>query len=349
MNGNTSPLRSNVSNAEILVAVNNLYNAVNNLSKKIDDLYKKVDDISFFLDPMSREEFASLPVLGSVKASESMLAMNNSSTYTWVNYNGHLVIAGAAHCALYYGTYHDDKLFVQLPESVTKLGVTGVRLLCPYDMEYSNIEPTKSLPTKYDIIVIEVAEVPDFRQQRVPQFEKSTPNKNQLVNRSRLIGRSLVHVVCSMDGIVSVDTDEHSIGSMRFFLGRGEPGDSGTLMFMEKDGSFFARGIFVGVEATNPQYERRGRAATLPDYSALEHFPVLSPENVTSSLDLVDYLQHAMMPFPKGAVTVQSKGKNAVDLVYGTYVVAHGVIVQSKQRIAYVGKKDCVKLMRGKI
>eukprot|EP00529_Nitzschia_sp_RCC80_P032658 CAMPEP_0113441518 /NCGR_PEP_ID=MMETSP0014_2-20120614/1123_1 /TAXON_ID=2857 /ORGANISM="Nitzschia sp." /LENGTH=233 /DNA_ID=CAMNT_0000332363 /DNA_START=75 /DNA_END=776 /DNA_ORIENTATION=+ /assembly_acc=CAM_ASM_000159 len=225
---------------------------------------------------MSDPGFANLPVLGS---DSSTLGTTISSTYTWVKFVGRTGLIGAAHCALSYGTYHDDKLLICLPESVTQLGVKGVYLVRPYDPEFSNNEPTEKLPTKYDLIFIDVDEASKpSSETKLPEFEKSTPSKKILQHHSPLVGRSSVSVVSSKDGVVEINTSERSVGSMSFFLDGGEPGDSRTLLCLKKGNDWVPRGIFVGIKPTPPGYGKRGLAATLPDSRELHRFPILDLE-----------------------------------------------------------------------
>ena len=150
--------------------------------------------------------------------------------------------------------------------------------------------------------------------------------------------------------MVDIETNGNSLGFMRFFLDRGEPGDSGTLLCLKKNEGWVPRAIFTGIEPPRPGFGRRGLAATLPDREQFHSFPILdlgaAEHSQLTSLKLVDWDSQNEQA-RHGTVTIDKKDRNAVDCVYEGIVVAHGVIVKSNlnKTIGYVGQKDYFKMM----
>jgi hypothetical protein len=133
---------------------------------------------------------------------------------------------------------------------------------------------------------------------------------------------------------------------VRFFLDRGEPGDSGTLLFVknENTGTLSPLAVFRGLSPSlGPNYHKRGEGTILPTPDALTFLPVIDAQHlqnlVTTGVDLGDGLGKKMhfgvTPNPNGIVTVQA----------GTDSLS-GVFVKAQNPIDYAGYAD-ISVMRG--
>jgi len=105
-------------------------------------------DLQLVVSPFSSDDIFNIPVVG---ADNHALFDLKAATYTWFNYFATKnTIVGAAHCALPVFTFSssEPRVFIELPESILKLGVRGVHLYNPYDGAFTN-----PLPTAKDLVL----------------------------------------------------------------------------------------------------------------------------------------------------------------------------------------------------
>jgi hypothetical protein len=211
-------------------AVVNSLMAVKSMETRLD---ARIQDLQSTLTPFADDKIFNVPVLGA--ENHQLLDPIKRATYTWLNYiaNENTVV-GAAHCAL--GNYtlrvegaSSHAIFIELPEAVLNLGVDGIYLSDPYTTSFIN-----PLPIEKDLVVVKVQSSPPSNK-TIPTSTKLSPEKTKESRRSRVVGRGLGGAVSSFDGSVILETNTHSGGCVRFFLDRGEPGDSGALLFVKDD------------------------------------------------------------------------------------------------------------------
>jgi hypothetical protein len=309
-------------------------------------LEARIQDLQSTLTPFADDKIFNVPVVGA--ENHQLLDPMKRATYTWLNFiaNENTVV-GAAHCALgcytfpvQFASCFSHAIFIELPEAVLNLGVDGIYLSEPYTSSFIN-----PLPIEKDLVVVKVQSSPPSNK-TIPTSIKLSPAKTKESRRSRVVGRGLGGAVSSFDGSVILETNTHSGGSVRFFLDRGEPGDSGTLLFVknENTGTLSPLAVFRGLSPSlGPNYHKRGEGTILPTPDALTFLPVIDAQHlqnlVTTGVDLGDGLGKKMhfgvTPNPNGIVTVQA----------GTDSLS-GVFVKAQNPIDYAGYAD-ISVMRG--
>ena len=332
---------------------------LNNVQTDISAVKANVSELQVATSPFSSDEIYNIPVVG---AEDHELMSVKPSTYTWFKYPGVggssslPVIVGAAHCALSVYTHspHKQRTFVELPESILKLGVKGVYLYGAYDGKFTNrLNP---LPTEKDLIVVEVSSPPPAGK-RLNEHCRITTQKKKFFRNSRVIGRGLSSAVSSSDGIVSIATDGQSGGIVKFLLHHGEPGDSGTLLHVKNNlETYSAIAVFNGVERSSngvsysSMHNRRGLATLLPPLGALDFLPIdAAPKDLFQHGANVTFFNPTDGRFEAIHCTVQAHPANypgAVKLIDPANREKVGVYVQAQHPIEYVGMADVFK-MRG--
>jgi hypothetical protein len=309
----------------------------------------RIQDLQSTLTPFADDKIFNVPVVGA--ENHQLLDPMKRATYTWLNFiaNENTVV-GAAHCALgcytfpvQFASCFSHAIFIELPEAVLNLGVDGIYLSEPYTSSFIN-----PLPIEKDLVVVKVQSSPPSNK-TIPTSIKLSPAKTKESRRSRVVGRGLGGAVSSFDGSVILETNTHSGGSVRFFLDRGEPGDSGALLFVKDDntGTLSPLAVFRGLSPSlGPNYHKRGEGTILPTPDALTFLPVIDAQHlqnlVTTGVDLGDGLvgqgHFRVTPNPNGMPLV-------VSLLDG-FSSFSGVFVKADMPINYAGYAD-VSAMRG--
>ena len=334
-----------------------LSSQVGALSSKVEtshsELRASISDLQLVLSPLSSDDIFNIPVVG---ADEHGFLDLKAATYTWFNYfPSKNTIVGAAHCALsvYTDSPNEPRVFVELPESILKLGVCGVHLYNPYDGNFTN-----PLPTEKDVVVVEVSSPPPAGKKLHDYCcHIMSSQKEKSSRHSRVVGRGLGGAVTSSDGLVRISSDGQSGGILKFLLHLGEPGDSGTLLLVKvAAGTYYAIAVFNGVEngsngiVNSSMHHRRGIATLLPAPSALTFLPVIfAPNDFFQSGASVTFFNSESKSYQAIDCTVHPHPANypgAVVLRAPNGGERIGVYVKAQQPIHYVGMADIFK-MRG--
>jgi hypothetical protein len=309
---------------------------------RLESMETRIQDLQSTLTPFADDKIFNIPVVGA--ENHQLLDPMKRATYTWLNYIANQnTVVGAAHCAL--GCYtllvegaRSHAIFIELPEAVLNLGVDGIYLSEPYTTSFIN-----PLPIEKDLVVVKVQSSPPSNK-TIPTSTKFSPEKTKESRRSRVVGRGLGGAVSSFDGSVILETNTHSGGCVRFFLDRGEPGDSGALLFVKDDtGTLSPLAVFRGFSPSlGTNYHKRGEGTILPTPDALTFLPVIDAlhlqDLVTTGVDLCDglgqQLHFRVTPNPN-TVTVQADS-----------ISLSGVFVKAERPINYAGYAD-ISVMRG--
>jgi hypothetical protein len=288
-------------------------------------------------------------------ASHCLLTDNKTATWTWFKYGTRVTIIGAAHCALPYQTisvtYKEGAepidgfpTFVQLPESVLNLGVKAIEFLQPY--EFKN-----PLPVRQDFVFIHVEDPPP-QGLTIPAYEKIALQGE--VYDHRVVGRTIGSYVSSLDGLLVIDPDA---GGFKFLLGRGEPGDSGSLLFCIANPSsqrYVPIGVFRGILPRNSLHTQvRGEGTLIPPLGTLLtqlpvcHFVDVPQDGVAQCKIRQVHLVGANNSYLRAGVRAKGRlqGVELFNETDGT-AMSTGVFVNSQQPICYIGQKD-MALMSG--
>jgi hypothetical protein len=316
-----------------LQALHNIFNELRDIKS---ELKCKLDEIYFTLNPLSRPEIEHTNL---AEDSEDAFSKEKNGVYTWFKYSDTKppVLIGCCHCALRYRAFLNDYSsgqyiqFVCLPECILNMGVISVSLL--------NVAGcTNPLPSELDICVIEVKNVP--RMSCGPKFE-SAPSGNGMGKCSIVVGKSIGSFVSSHGGAVSVQANNDGIGIVRFFLDVGEPGDSGTLLYVaiQMYQKLVPVAIFSGLASVPGLGHKHGRAAIIP------------PEHMLQKLNVVDASR--LISCPCQVIVSGRFGELSCDLnvdIPSTNNIVRlydsqrrcicGVFVNTQQPINYVGDLD---------
>jgi hypothetical protein len=322
------------------------------LIARLDDMQSSIRDLQSTLNPFADDEIFNVPVVGAER--HELIDPMKRATYTWINYlNNENTVVGAAHCALSCHTVpalgassSSHAVFIELPESVLKLGVVGIYLIEPYSRSFTN-----PLPVEKDLVVVKVKSSPPTNT-NIPTFTTLSPQKRKNSRTSRVVGRGLGSAVSSFDGSVCLETNQHSGGSMRFLIGRGEPGDSGALLFVKDgNGNFSPLAVFRGFEPSlGPNYHKRGQGTILPKLNALTFLPVIDAQHLQHLVStgvvlgdgLVGPVHFQVAPNP---IQVAPNPNGIVSLQHGSSSFS-GVFVKATAPINYAGFAD-ISVMRG--
>jgi hypothetical protein len=286
-------------------------------------------------------------------ASHRLLTDNKTATWTWFKYGTRNTIIGAAHCALPYQTisitYKEGAkpmdgfpTFVSLPESVLNLGVKAIEFLQPYEF-------TNPLPVRQDVVFIHVEHLPP-QGLTIPVYQEIVFQGE--VYDHRVVGRALGSYVSSLDGLLVIDPDA---GGFKFLLGRGEPGDSGCLLFCIADPGPQVPvpiGVFRGILPRNSLHTQlRGEGTLIPPLGTpltqlpVCHFVDVPQDGVAQCKICQVHLVGANNSYLRA--DVRAKGRlQGVELYDETGGTRTGVFVNSQQPIFYIGEKD-MALMSG--
>jgi hypothetical protein len=132
-----------------------------------------------------------------------------------------------------------------------------------------------------------------------------------------------------------------------FNLRRGQPGDSGTLMFSFSpvDGKLVI-GIFCGLNEHlhNKNHERRGEGALLPRFEQMNWFPVFQPPPAPPTV-LRACIGHRVWNDTDNAFTEVDQWvivtfENQIAQVFNRC----GVFVTTRRQSDYVGERDYARL-----
>jgi hypothetical protein len=226
---------------------------------------------------------------------------------------------------------------------VLNLGVKAIEFLQPY--EFNN-----PLPVRQDFVFIHVEDPPP-QGLAIPAYEKIALQGE--VYDHRVFGRTIGSYVSSLDGLLVIDPDA---GGFKFLLGRGEPGDSGSLLYCSRNpGSqdYAPIGVFRGILPRNSLHTQvRGEGTLIP--------PLGTPLTQLRVCHFVDMPQDGVAQCKVGHVhlvgennsyiraDVRAKGRRqGVELVGEAGGTRTGIFVNSQQPIFYIGEKD-MALMSGK-
>jgi hypothetical protein len=310
----------------------------------------KLNRLTFAANPLNEVSFRNVPVIDA--ASHPLLTDNKAATWTWMTYGKKDIIIGSAHCALPYQTisvtYEKGAkqidgfpTFVALPESVLNLGVKAIEFLQPYEF-------TNPLPVKQDFVFIHVEHLPP---QGLPVYQGNVfPGE---LHDHRVFGRALGSYVSSLDGLLVIDPDA---GGFKFLLGRGEPGDSGTLLFCFTDPSSWNSepfGVFRGILPRNSLHtQARGEGTLIPPIGTpLTQLPVCHLEDIPQDGVARCKISQVHLVGANDSyfrANVRAKGRlHGVELFGDSERTQTGVFVHSPQPILYNGEKD-MALMSGK-
>lgn len=180
-------------------------------------------------------------------------------------------------------------------------------------------------------------------------IDRSADLTGPVASLSCVMGRSLGGAVTALDGQVEakIESDD-PMGSRAIFfhLNRGEPGDSGTLLYSVDDcDSPKVLGVFRGFQQSDSnnskQHSRRAVAATIPPHDKLTWLPVCS-ESITQATIFFWRKNVAMVTnqasyqcnFATGIVEPIPGGVqlHVNDLVFAVGVLV-GIFVYSEQKV----------------
>jgi hypothetical protein len=275
------------------------------------------------------------------------------AAFTWIGYPHAKtpMIVGSAHCAiplhvlsLQHNNYSDPNfVFVELPQPILKRNVLHIFLLDPYATPYTPgfVNP---LPVKNDLIAIDVQHKLDSRV-KVPSYDSSVVPAGvyQTYKECHVVGQSQNSYVNSKGGLLTLDTNADGTGTMSFVLDVGQPGQSGTSLFVQNTAGtrtgFKAVAIFHGVLPKTNQYATpQGVAAILPPFERLTSLRV---SDVFQGVDSPSLTLHLA---DNGICTVTSAasthGFASVKLMDANSSIKYGVFVRTTKNIPYAGYKD---------
>jgi hypothetical protein len=321
-------------------------------NRQHQEIMHKLNPLTFATNPLNEVSFRDVPVIDA--ASHRLLTNDKTATWTWIKYGTRDTIIGSAHCALPYQTisvtYKEGAepidgfpTFVSLPESVLNLGVKAIEFLQPYEF-------TNPLPVRQDFVFIHVEHLPP-QDLTIPVYQGNV-FQGELYDH-RVVGRALGSNVSSLDGLLVIDPDADGF---KFLLGRGEPGDSGTLLFCVTDpGSrnYGPIGVFRGILPRNSLHtQARGEGTMIPRTGTpLTQLPVCHlvdvPQGGVARCKISQvHLVGANNSYLRA--NVRAKGRlQGVELFDETEGTKTGVFVNSQQPLFYIGEKD-MALMSGK-
>ena len=327
--------QQNVEWKDVAGILRNIYEKLVETNTRLDGMNTRLDGIAFTLNPFLNPVIEKVPVI----TNGDVLTNEKNGVFTWFRYpeNHQTVAIGSAHTALRFQTIATqppsptkDGLhlhFVTLPESVLALGVNKILFLDVSQM-------TNPLPPELDICVVctntnpTVSALPELYQHSITGTVSSTS--------SGIVGKSVGGFVSSLGGAVNISMNGN-VGRLEFLLDVGEPGDSGTLLFVKKpEGSYHPIAVFSGLSPKTTTRQARGQACVIPPASTFQ-----------SALNVVDLTQEPISDVVLGCKNswgkfkVESGPQNAVRLqqVGGT-ASFFGVFVKSPCPISYMGDTD---------
>jgi hypothetical protein len=238
-----------------------------------------------------------------------------------------------------------DVIFVEIPQSILQKTVQRIYLLDPYTPEFTN-----PLPVEKDLIAIEVESKPDFP---IPSFDPNIvpAGERRVFTECHVVGQSRGSYVNSKGGLVSLVTNHDRTGKMSFNLDVGEPGQSGTLLFVQGPDhttgnrtDYKPLGIFHGMGAKSNKFaSTQGVAAILPPFPRLTPLPVsnIFSSETFSSIESPSVTAH-LADNGRCSVTcaASTHGVVSVKLTDDNKSSKYGVFMETKHNISYAGTKD---------
>jgi hypothetical protein len=287
--------------------LNNKMDKMNNtLNYKIDTMNNTLNhrmDVNFWnlsrqlnsaINPAILFEFNQLRVLSSCGNDYTdAVLLGKQSTWTIMKYGNSILAVGCLHCGFQKATARttigsNEILFAGgLPEAVLDAGVKKVWLKKVDVMQLENEKHKSSLtlirhplPPEMDVMMVELENLPvGVDRESLPTYgyfskEIAGDLKKKKNTSCRVLGRGVSGMVHGSNLVPSRSWRGHDAPQVfTFLLEKGEPGDSGTLMFAEfffeskletgasvvPEIKYFPLGVFRGIAPTQrSMMQKRG-------------------------------------------------------------------------------------------
>ena len=301
---------NNTLNIKIDTMTNKLNNKMdkmnNTLNYKIDTMNNTLNhrmDVNFWnlsrqlnsaINPAILFEFNQLRVLSSCGSDYTdAVLLGKQSTWTIMKYGNSILAVGCLHCGFQKATARttigsNEILFAGgLPEAVLDAGVKKVWLKKVDVMQLENEKHKSSLtlirhplPPEMDVMMVELENLPvGVDRESLPTYgyfskEIAGDLKKKKNTSCRVLGRGVSGMVHGSNLVPSRSWRGHDAPQVfTFLLEKGEPGDSGTLMFAEfffeskletgasvvPEIKYFPLGVFRGIAPTQrSMMQKRG-------------------------------------------------------------------------------------------
>ena len=301
---------NNTLNIKIDTMTNKLNNKMdkmnNTLNYKIDTMNNTLNhrmDVNFWnlsrqlnsaINPAILFEFNQLRVLSSCGNDYTdAVLLGKQSTWTIMKYGNSILAVGCLHCGFQKATARttigsNEILFAGgLPEAVLDAGVKKVWLKKVDVMQLENEKHKSSLtlirhplPPEMDVMMVELENLPvGVDRESLPTYgyfskEIAGDLKKKKNTSCRVLGRGVSGMVYGSNLVPSRSWRGHDAPQVfTFLLEKGEPGDSGTLMFAEfffeskletgasvvPEIKYFPLGVFRGIAPTQrSMMQKRG-------------------------------------------------------------------------------------------